>query len=57
MTPTDWFGLVVVVILTALMIYIYFWVFRPQNKSKIEAHRDFVLKEQFFDAEDKNGRV
>ncbi|MEW5756262.1 MAG: cbb3-type cytochrome c oxidase subunit 3 [Pseudomonadota bacterium] len=51
MTSTDWFGLVAVVTLTLLMVVLYFWVFSPRNKEKLESHRDFVLKDDLNDGE------
>ncbi len=51
MTGTDWFGLVAVVTLTLMMVLLYFWVFAPRNKEKLESHRDFVLKDDLNDGE------
>jgi len=42
MTQADWSGLVIVLILTALMIGLYVWVFKPSNRDKFEQYRDFV---------------
>ncbi len=42
MTRADWVGLIIVVVLTALMAGLYFWVFRPANRDRFEQYRDFV---------------
>jgi len=42
MTHADWSGLIIVLVLTALMAGLYFWVFNPKNRDKFEQHRDFV---------------
>ena len=45
MTRADWFGLVVVTLLAAVMLALYVWVFKPGNKDKFEQYRDFVNKD------------
>jgi cbb3-type cytochrome oxidase subunit 3 len=52
MTRADWTGLIIVLVLTALMIGLYFWIFRPANRDKFEQYRDFVNDDD--DDEDKN---
>jgi cytochrome c oxidase cbb3-type subunit 4 len=42
MTRADWTGLIIVLVLTALMIGLYVWIFRPANRDKFEQYRDFV---------------
>jgi len=42
MTHADWTGLIIVLVLTALMIALYVWIFRPANRDKFEQYRDFV---------------
>jgi len=42
MTHADWSGLIIVLVLTALMIGLYVWIFNPKNRDKFEQHRDFV---------------
>ena len=51
MTLVDWFGALVAVSLTILMFVLYFYVFTPGNKDKLESHRDFVLKDDLTDGE------
>jgi cbb3-type cytochrome oxidase subunit 3 len=45
MTRADWAGLVIVSLLTAVMIGLYFWIFKPGNRDKFEQYRDFVNKD------------
>jgi cytochrome c oxidase cbb3-type subunit IV len=45
MTNADWAGLVIVLVLTAVMVGLYIWVFKPGNKDKFEQYRDFVNKD------------
>ena len=42
MTHADWTGLIIVLVLTALMIGLYVWVFKPANRDRFEQYRDFV---------------
>ena len=43
MTHADWTGMVIVLVLTALMIGLYSWVFKPSNRDNFEQYRDFVI--------------
>ncbi|ALP53000.1 hypothetical protein Tel_07430 [Candidatus Tenderia electrophaga] len=45
MTATDWWGLFVTVAIFFCMIGLYYLVFKPSSKTKLEQHRDFVLRE------------
>ncbi|MDX8405408.1 MAG: cbb3-type cytochrome c oxidase subunit 3 [Mariprofundus sp.] len=42
MTRADWSGLIIVLVLTALMVGLYAWVFKPSNRERFEQYRDFV---------------
>ena len=42
MTHSDWTGLIIALVLTALMIGLYSWVFKPGNRDHFEQYRDFV---------------
>ncbi|MBI3901882.1 MAG: cbb3-type cytochrome c oxidase subunit 3 [Nitrosomonadales bacterium] len=42
MTRADWFGLMTVTLLAALMVGLYVWIFRPGNKDRFERYRNFV---------------
>jgi len=55
MTRTDWTGLVIVLVLTALMVGLYVWVFRPKNRDSFEQYRDFVNKDDELEREVKHG--
>jgi cytochrome c oxidase cbb3-type subunit 4 len=55
MTGTDWFGLVVTVIIFILMFGMYFWVLHPKNKDKIESHRSLPLEDDETNSEKKDG--
>jgi len=45
MTRADWTGLIIVLVLSALMIGLYVWVFKPANRNKFEQYRDFVNRD------------
>jgi len=45
LTGTDWFGLVLTVLVFILMVIVYFWVLNPKNKQEIESHRTMLLDE------------
>lgn len=51
MTGTDWFGLLLTVIIFALMVGLYFWALHPKNKDEIESHRTMPLNEDDINAE------
>jgi cytochrome c oxidase cbb3-type subunit 4 len=56
MTGTDWFGLVLTVIVFILMVIVYFWVLNPKNKQEIESHRTMLLDENETKSEKKDGK-
>jgi len=45
MTPTDWTGLIILLVIAGLMAAAYFITLKPGNRSKFEQHRDFVNHE------------
>jgi len=45
MTSTDWWGLFVTIAIFFCMVGLYYWVFKPSSKAKLEQHCDFVLRE------------
>ncbi|MDH4261856.1 MAG: CcoQ/FixQ family Cbb3-type cytochrome c oxidase assembly chaperone [Spirochaetia bacterium] len=45
LTGFDWTGIVMVLVISALMLTAYLWVWLPSNKNKFEQYRDFVLKD------------
>ncbi len=42
MTHADWTGMIIALVLAALMIGLYTWIFKPANRDHFEQHRDFV---------------
>jgi cytochrome c oxidase cbb3-type subunit 4 len=57
LTRADWAGLVIVVLLTMVMIGLYVWVFKPDNKNKFEQYRDFVNKDDEMSGEAGHGQA
>lgn len=56
MTGTDWFGLVLTVVIFLLMVGMYFWVLHPKNKDDIESHRSMPLDDDETNSEKRDGR-
>lgn len=56
MTGTDWFGLVLTVVVFILMVIVYFWVLNPKNKEDLESHRTMLLDENETKSEKNDGR-
>ncbi len=56
MTGTDWFGLVLTVVVFILMVIVYFWVLNPKNKKDLESHRTMLLDENETKSEKNDGR-
>jgi cytochrome c oxidase cbb3-type subunit 4 len=57
LTRADWAGLVIVVLLAMVMIGLYVWVFKPDNKNKFEQYRDFVNKDDEMSGEAGHGQA
>ena len=51
MTGTDWFGLVLTVVVFIIMVVVYIWVLNPKNKESIESHRNMLLDEEDIKSE------
>lgn len=45
MTAADWIGLILTVVVFLLFVGLYFYVFRPKNKARLEAHRDIPIRD------------
>ena len=45
MTLNDWIGMSVTVIISALMVVVYLYVFKRENREKLEAHRFIIMDE------------
>jgi cbb3-type cytochrome oxidase subunit 3 len=57
MTNADWAGLVIVLLLSAVMVALYIWVFKPGNRDKFEQYRDFVNKDDETSGEAGHGQA
>lgn len=55
MTATDWFGMIVTVVIFLALLLLFFWVFRPKNKQRLESHRTMPLDEPKLESEKKHG--
>jgi cytochrome c oxidase cbb3-type subunit 4 len=51
MTATDWFGLVLTVVVFILMVVVYFWALNPKNKQELESHRTMLLNDDDMKSE------
>jgi cytochrome c oxidase cbb3-type subunit 4 len=51
MTGTDWFGLILTVVVFIIMVVVYVWVLNPKNKESIESHRTMLLDENDIKSE------
>jgi len=51
MTGTDWFGLVITVVIFVLMIGVFYWVYNPKNKESLESHRTMPINDDEMNAE------
>jgi len=56
MTTNDWIGLILTVVIFILMIIAYFYVFKPGNREKLEAHRYIVMDEESSEEEKEDDR-
>lgn len=45
MTAADWVGLIVTVVTFVLMVGLYFYVFRPKNRERLERHRHIPFED------------
>ncbi len=52
MTLNDWIGTSVTVIIFMLMVGAYFYVFKSENREKLEAHRFIIMNEDSSEKED-----
>ncbi|MDH3973685.1 MAG: cbb3-type cytochrome c oxidase subunit 3 [Deltaproteobacteria bacterium] len=52
MTLNDWIGLAVTAVIFIFMIVAYIYVLKPNNREKLEARRNIIMKE---DSSDKDG--
>ena len=45
MTASDWFGMILTVVVFLLMVALYFYVLRPKNREKLEKQRFIPMDE------------
>jgi cytochrome c oxidase cbb3-type subunit IV len=57
MSRSDLFALVTVMLLAALMVGLYVWVFKPSNKDKLESYRNFVNQNDEMNGEIGHGHA
>ncbi|MBK1629376.1 CcoQ/FixQ family Cbb3-type cytochrome c oxidase assembly chaperone [Thiohalocapsa halophila] len=55
MTPTDWVGLILTVVIFVLMVVAYFQVFRPKHRDKLESRKHIPFDEDLEDLGDNDG--
>lgn len=55
MTATDWFGMIVTVVIFVTLLCLFIWVFNPKNKQRLESHRTMPLDEPELQSEKKDG--
>jgi cytochrome c oxidase cbb3-type subunit 4 len=55
MTPTDWVGTILTVVIFVLMIVAYFQVFRPKNRDSLEAKKHIPFDEDHADIGENDG--
>jgi cytochrome c oxidase cbb3-type subunit 4 len=51
MTGTDWFGLVLTVVVFILMVVVYYWALNPKNKKELESHRTMLMNDDDMKSE------
>ena len=45
LTAADWVGLILTVAVFILFVGLYFYVFRPKNRERLESHRDIPFRD------------
>ena len=45
MTASDWFGMILTVVVFILMVVLYVYVLRPKNREKLEKQRFIPMDE------------
>lgn len=46
MTTTDWIGLMINVVIFMALLGLFYWVFNPKNKQRLEAHRHLPFRDE-----------
>jgi len=55
MTVNDWIGTILTVVIFVLMIVLYFQVFRPKNRQRLESRRFIPFEDERDSSGDKDG--
>jgi cytochrome c oxidase cbb3-type subunit 4 len=55
MTATDWVGLTINVVIFIALLVLFYWVFNPKNKEKLEAHRHLPFRDERDSSGNKHG--
>ncbi|MFT6915986.1 MAG: cytochrome c oxidase cbb3-type subunit 4 [Motiliproteus sp.] len=55
MTPHDWVGMILTLVIFVLMVIAYVYAYRPKNKEKLEARKYLLDDGEPLDSGDKNG--
>jgi cytochrome c oxidase cbb3-type subunit 4 len=56
MTPADWVGTILTVVIFVLMAIAYFYVFWPKNRDKLEAKKYIPFQDDNEDLGEHDGR-
>jgi cytochrome c oxidase cbb3-type subunit 4 len=55
MTPTDWVGTILTVVIFILMVIAYFQVFRPKNRDELESRKNIPFEDDHADIGENDG--
>jgi cytochrome c oxidase cbb3-type subunit 4 len=55
MTPTDWVGTILTVVIFILMVIAYFQVFRPKNRDELESRKHIPFEDDHADIGENDG--
>ena len=55
MTPADWVGTILTVVVFVLMVVAYFQVFRPKNRDSLESRKHIPFEEDHVDIGENDG--
>jgi len=45
MSLNDWQGVILTLLATVAMIYVYYWIFNPKNRDALEARRNIPFED------------
>ncbi len=55
MTASDWFGMILTVVVFVLMVIAYVYAYRPKNKEKLEARKYLLDDGERLDSGEQHG--